>query len=100
MTKTLALVLTLLLAGVPARHPSPPATLDLMPVPRSLTVLDGRMQLDTTFAVAVMGYSDPRLERAVARTLDRLEHRTALRMAHTLGRDSLDRKSTRLNSSH
>lgn len=58
-----------------------PATLDLMPVPRTLALRDGRLRLDSSFTVALTGHSDDRLTRAVARTLGRLGRRTALTLA-------------------
>jgi hexosaminidase len=88
MTRT-AVVLAVL-AALPARGvaPPPPATLNLMPVPRSLELRPGRLALDTSFRVAVTGFSNPRLERAVSRMLGRLARRTTLTLAPVAGRDS------------
>jgi hexosaminidase len=57
-----------------------PATLNLMPVPKSLELRagGGRLRLDTTFTVAVEGFSDARLEQAVTRMLGRLARHTRL----------------------
>ena len=53
--------------------------LDLMPVPRSLELLDGAQTLDESFAVALRGDgATPRLERATRRFLRRLSDRTTL----------------------
>ena len=43
-----------------------PATLNLMPVPSSVTVRNGSINIDSTFRVAVVHGDDPRLMRAVA----------------------------------
>jgi hexosaminidase len=64
------------------------ATLDLMPVPSSLTVRDGSIVIDSTFRVAVTGNADPRLMRAITRMIPRLERRTGLVLTHTIARDS------------
>jgi hexosaminidase len=52
-----------------------------MPVPRSLEVRDGRLRLDSTFAVAFSPERDARLSRAVTRAMDRLARRTALTLS-------------------
>jgi len=68
----------------PASH----RTLDLMPVPSSLTVRDGSLTVDSTFRVAVLHNTDPRLLRAVARMIPRLEYRTGLTLSHDIMHDS------------
>jgi len=62
------------------------ATLTLMPVPSSMTLHDGRLGIDSTFRVAIVGHSDPRLERAVQRFITRLARRTDLNLPHTVAR--------------
>ena len=84
----LALLVVPLPIGPDSRQPAPP-TLELMPVPRSLTVGAGRMALDSGFRVAVPSFSDERLLRGVARTLGRLGRRTALPLSPELGQDTL-----------
>ena len=49
-----------------------------MPVPRVLSLGEGRLRLDSSFTVALTGYHDARLGRAVVRVMDRLSRRTAL----------------------
>ncbi|HJQ31304.1 MAG TPA: family 20 glycosylhydrolase [Pyrinomonadaceae bacterium] len=62
-------------AAVPApRH-------NLMPVPKSLRLLGGRMKVTPAFNVAVQGYSDARLLAGVRRTVARLERRTGMEFA-------------------
>jgi len=65
-----------------------PATLNLMPVPSSVTVHDGSINIDSTFRVAVVHGDDPRLTRAVGRMIPRLEYRTGIPMSHTVAHDS------------
>jgi hexosaminidase len=57
---------------------APSTTLDLMPVPRSVALRDGRLPIDSTFTVAIVGVSDGRLQRGVTRALNRLAKRTAI----------------------
>jgi hexosaminidase len=59
-----------------------PATLTLMPVPSSLALHDGRLTIDSTFRVAIVGHTDPRLERAVGRFITRMARRTDLNLPH------------------
>ena len=70
----------------PAATPAAPATLTLMPVPSSMTLHDGRLGIDSTFRVAIVGHTDPRLERAVQRFITRLARRTDLNLPHTVAR--------------
>jgi hexosaminidase len=66
-----------------------PATLNLMPVPASVTVRDGSINIDSTFRVAVVHSADARLMRAVARMIPRLEYRTGIAMSHVIANDSI-----------
>jgi len=50
----------------------------LMPVPASLEFAEGRLAIDSSFRVALTGYSEPRLERAVTRMMARLSHQTGM----------------------
>lgn len=68
-----------------------PTTLDLMPVPRSLTLGQGRLRLDSSFSVALTAQTDPRLTRAVARAIGRLARRTALTLSAAPVADSVAR---------
>jgi len=75
---------TALLAGVIAAAPlraQLPATLTLMPVPASMTVTDARLRIDSTLAVGITGYRDPRLERGITRAVARLEGRLGTPLA-------------------
>ena len=51
-----------------------------MPVPASLELGDGHLAIDSTFRAALTGYSEPRLERAVARMVERLARQTGIYM--------------------
>lgn len=68
-----------------------PATLNLMPVPRSLVLGEGRLRLDSTFRVAFTAFHDARLERAVTRMMGRLARRTALTLLPAPAPDSTAR---------
>ncbi len=72
----------------PRLRPQPPATLNLLPVPRSVTLDTGRLALDTAFHAAVSGFASGRLDSAVIRMLGRLERRLAVPLSHAIGRDS------------
>ena len=50
-------------------------------MPRSIDVGQGRLRIDSGFSVAVFGYSDARLTRAVERTMGRLARRTGITLA-------------------
>jgi hexosaminidase len=78
----LALPLAALAALAPLRPAAPDPRHTLMPVPASLVWGDGRLRVDTAFAVAMPArLRDARLARAVARFLMRLGHATGLRLA-------------------
>src|SRR5512146_870233 len=75
-------LLTLLTGLVPAlAAQQAPTTPPLMPMPRSIDVGQGRLRIDSGFSVAVFGYSDARLTRAVKRTMGRLARRTGITLA-------------------
>ncbi|HJQ67292.1 MAG TPA: family 20 glycosylhydrolase [Gemmatimonadales bacterium] len=86
---TLILLLTGLLAPAQHRQAVPP-TLNLMPVPRSVALREGggRLIVDSTFAVAIVGTSTGRLERGVTRALARLAKRTGVSVKRFAGADS------------
>ena len=65
-----------------------PATPPLMPMPRSLELGQGRMRIDSGFSVAITGFADVRLTRAVTRTLGRLARRTGITLADSSIRDT------------
>src|SRR5574342_471685 len=79
------LVLSCLVAPLAAQQP---LTLDLMPVPRSLTLGEGRLRLDSSFTVAFAPQGDARLGRAVTRVIERLARRTALTLSSVPVSDS------------
>lgn len=60
----------------------------LMPQPAQITPGQGKLKIDQSFRVALTGYREPRLERAAARFIDRLELLTALPIADTLASDA------------
>jgi hexosaminidase len=52
--------------------------LNLIPVPASVQGGSGSLRVDASFSVALTGYSEPRLDRAVERFLAQLARQTAL----------------------
>ena len=54
------------------------AELNLMPQPAQITAGQGKLKIDQSFRLALTGYHEPRLERACARFVSRLEHLTGI----------------------
>src|SRR5437016_14441708 len=52
--------------------------LNLLPVPASVKSGTGSLRVDSSFSVALTGYTEPRLERGVERFLQQLSRQTAL----------------------
>ena len=64
---------------------------DLMPMPAQYAAREGRFPVEQSFKVTLTGYREPRLERAVARFMDRLQKQTGMPLAPlTLNAPSLD----------
>lgn len=88
---TRLIVLLALVAG--SATAQAPASHTLLPVPAAVTLTPARLTLDSSFTVAITGFRDARLERAVTRTVARLEGR----IARALSRDYTGtRESARL----
>ncbi len=51
---------------------------NLMPLPAKYTPGTGRLAIDGNFRATLTGYSEPRLERALARVVDRLSRQTGI----------------------
>ncbi len=68
---------TILLVAWAGRAASSPH-LRLMPVPAHVTVGEGKLAIDGSFRVALTGYQEPRIERAVSRFLQRLRQHTGI----------------------
>jgi len=64
------------------------AELSLMPMPSSYTASDGRLAVDQNFRIALAGYSEPRLESAAARTIDRLTRQTGMPLIPAISKDA------------
>ena len=56
-------------------------SLTLMPVPASVKLGDGSLRIDSAFSVALTGYTEPRLERAVERFRGQLSRQTGIAIA-------------------
>ena len=70
-----------------AQQPTPQPQHNLMPVPASVTFDRDRLSIDDSFKVATRGYSDTRLQAAIARFVKRLEGRTVLSFTPGLAAD-------------
>jgi hexosaminidase len=92
-TSTRALVGALLLVTLAPKFPAqdarpavavPSPRHNLIPVPKSLRLLGGRMKVTPAFTVAVQGFSDARLLAGINRAVSRLERRTGMEFARDL----------------
>jgi hexosaminidase len=52
--------------------------LDLMPIPSSVQIGSGQLLITPSFSVGLVGYAEPRLERAEGRFLDHLRTKTGM----------------------
>jgi hexosaminidase len=75
------------------------STLSLMPLPASLQVNAGRLPVDSKFTLSVQGYADERLERAIDRTLRRLNARTNLTLSRIVEKSSAGTLVVRVDTS-
>jgi hexosaminidase len=55
-----------------------PAFAALMPMPASVTPGNGKLAIDSSFAIETRGYSDARLQRAMARLVSRIARQTGI----------------------
>ena len=78
------LVLCVLL--YPTMTPAQQPSLSLIPVPANVQVGSGSLRVDSSFTVALSGYSEARLDRAVERFLRQLAHQTALPLSPKAGK--------------
>lgn len=69
------------LIQAPGASPQDQTPLNLMPYPSSVQPGSGSLKIDSSFTVALSGYSEPRLERAAERFLRTLHRQTALLVA-------------------
>jgi hexosaminidase len=66
------------LVSHPAMTAAQQPALNLMPVPANVQAGSGSLRVDSSFSVALSGYGEARLDRAVERFLRQLAHQTAL----------------------
>ncbi|HKQ05818.1 MAG TPA: family 20 glycosylhydrolase [Blastocatellia bacterium] len=59
----------------------------LMPVPAAMQFQGGRLKIDASFAVAIAGHADARLEAGTQRAMRRLEGRTGMTLSRALASD-------------
>src|SRR5947207_4359648 len=93
MRNTISVIAFLLLGAlsVSAQQPVTPELSPqhrLMPVPATLRFQGGRLNIESSFRVAVDGYSDARLQAGLHRATLRLERRTGMEFLHTPASDS------------
>ncbi len=84
-----AFVSTILLGAIAAwtgRAASSPH-LRLMPVPAHVIIGEGKLVIDGSFQVALTGYQEPRIERAVSRFLQRLRQHTGIPISDQIASD-------------
>lgn len=60
--------------------------LDLMPMPAKVSPGQGGLAIDSTFTVAISGYSGPRLGAAARRLISRISRQTGIPLADTLSK--------------
>src|SRR6516225_10411981 len=61
---------------------------NLMPQPAEVSYGQGRLEINGNFRVALAGYTEPRLQRAVERFLRRLSAQTGIPLSETLESDA------------
>src|SRR5262245_33404407 len=86
------ILLLLCVFRVPAQQPDAVQSMNyqhhLMPVPSEVRFQAGRLKLDASFAVAVDGFCDARLQSAIFRATRRLEGRTGFEFSRTSANDT------------
>src|SRR5437667_8712946 len=76
--RTLYVIVMLCLCFVTVADAQPPRQLNLMPMPSDLQLGTGQMSIDQSFSVALTGYKEARLERAVHRLIANICGRTGM----------------------
>ena len=76
------MILTIGLLGVSNARPQTAATLNLMPWPASVQQGSGTLKIDESFRVAFTGHTEPRLDRAGQRFMERLHRQTGILFAN------------------
>jgi hexosaminidase len=56
----------------------PPSALNLMPMPSTIKIADGKLLIDPSFSIGIEGTADPVLQRAVDRLLNDLRRQTGM----------------------
>jgi hexosaminidase len=81
-------LLLLMLLTVTSMYAQSSPSPSLMPLPAKLQLGSGALKIEERFGVALSGYNEPRLERAVERFLVQLHHQTGLVFANRAAIDS------------
>jgi hexosaminidase len=83
------LFLCVLLSALVAFAQPQPQPLNVMPLPSSYQIGNGRLLVQLSFSTALTGYREPRLERATQRFLTNLSRQTGMPLGMNIG-DSAD----------
>ena len=83
----LCLILVSLLSSAQSQLPvtEPKRELNLMPLPAAYQVGEGRLMITSSFSVALTGYREPRLKRAVRDFVDRLSRQSGIPLSAKTG---------------
>jgi hexosaminidase len=71
-------------AGQTPQTPQAPSPIKVMPMPATMTPTAGRLLVPQTFSVGIVGYNEPRLERAAQRFLRNLSRQTGYFLSERL----------------
>jgi hexosaminidase len=86
-TRILVLAGMLACCGVSVGSPSQ-TNLHLLPMPKSLALKEGRLNIDNTFSLLLSGHVDARIQAAADRFLNRLQQKTGIPISKRFKRDS------------
>jgi hexosaminidase len=81
IARGLLFMLVAIAMGTPRGRSEGQPVLNLMPYPSGVQLGAGSLKIDSSFAVAFTGYTEPRLDRAAERFLRQLSRQTAILLA-------------------
>ena len=94
MSKFFRVSLLILIPGflsiglLPGIGDGPRAIPHLLPMPKNIELLDGRLGLDSSFSVCLTGHGDPRISAALSRMIQRLREKTGMSLSTPLATDA------------
>jgi hexosaminidase len=83
---TLTTLLYMIVATTAASAQGSMQTLSVMPYPAHVETASGEFAIDSSLSIALTGYSEPRLERAVQRFLTAAQSKTGIPFQHTIAK--------------